>query len=108
MRRLNIYHLKDILLLSVLLNQVMTTLADSDLKVTLKHLAYDTEISERSLELLRNLKNTPELASEFKAGEFHVVLISILFRYPTLKIWQYHEDEMNQDIAEGSPFFLEI
>jgi hypothetical protein len=95
-------------MLSALLDQILTTLADSDLKITIKHLCYDLELSERSLEVLRNLKNTPELASEFMAAQFHAVLTSVLFRYPTLKIWQYVEEERTHGIAKETLFFLEI
>jgi hypothetical protein len=98
MRRINFHHIKDISALSTLLDQILVLLANSELRITLKSLAYDTEISERTFEILRNLNETPELMQEFSPLDIHVVLSSVLFRFPTLKIWE----------EENKTFFLEI
>jgi hypothetical protein len=88
MHRINFHHIKDTLQLSSILDQILLVLVDSDLKVTPKSLSYDTEINELTFDILRNLKNTPDWFDKFSANDFHAVLSSILFRYPTLKIWK--------------------
>jgi hypothetical protein len=105
MRKIKHHQIKNILSLSTLLDQVLQTLATTELRVTLKHIAYDTPISEPSFEILRSLNENPDLVDEFKTSDFYAVLSSVLFRYPTLKIWV---DEKADLRMQGIEFFLEI
>jgi hypothetical protein len=105
MKKIKHHQIKNILSLSTLLDQVLQTLANTDLRVTLKHIAYDTQISEPTFEILRSLNENPDLVDEFKTDDFYAVLSSVLFRYPTLKIWV---DEKVDLKSQGITFFLEI
>jgi hypothetical protein len=105
MKKINHHQIKNIQSLSTLLDQILQTLASTDLRVTLKHIAYDTQISEQTFEILRSLNENPDLIDEFKTDDFYVVLSSVLFRYPTLKIWV---DEKTDLQSKDISFFLEI
>ena len=88
MKRIIPKKIKDKVLLSILLERYLATLENSSLQVRLKALAYDSSIPEsifvRLAEMHKNMEDAPNITVE----DFHILFANILFRYPTVKIWQ--------------------
>ncbi len=82
--------------LSRLLDALLQTLENSAFQVSLQRLSYDTHIPECVLERLRNLHRATEPASDIEPKDFHVILPHILFRYPTVRVFE---------LPDGSFFF---
>ncbi len=96
MKRLYPRQIRDTFFLSGLLELYLHRLAESDLQVTLKMLAYNSDIPEsifiRMVQLHKNRADAPNIRAE----DYHIVFSNIMFHYPTIKIW-WQED--------GSIFF---
>jgi hypothetical protein len=70
------------------LEQFVLALETSPFQLRLSALAYDARIPETIFQRLIHLRQNPEDAANIQAEDFHIVLSNILFRYPTVKIWQ--------------------
>ena len=88
MKRIYPYQIRDKLQLSRLLDQLLRSLADSPLQVNLKALSFDSQIPESIFHRLKNLHEQPEDAPNINAEDFHILFSNILFRYPTVRIYQ--------------------
>lgn len=88
MRRLNVYTIQDTLRLSWIFDQLMLTLEASPMAVKSRALAYDTQIEERIFFRLRNLHRNPSDAPNIEPNDYRVVFSNVLFRYPTVRMWQ--------------------
>ena len=87
MKRLYPRRIQDTFFLSVLLESYLRHLSESALQVSLKTLAYNSEIPEsvftRMMQLHRNPADVPNIRPE----DYHIVFSNIMFHYPTIKIW---------------------
>lgn len=87
MKRLFPRQIQDKFYLSRLLEQYLTTLAESPLQVRLKALSYDAQIPESVFQRLMDLHRNPEDAPNINADDFHILFANVMFRYPTVKMW---------------------
>lgn len=78
----------DIIHLSRLLDLYIAHLAAAPLEVPLKRLSYDTQIPEAVFRRLMALHHCPEDAPNLRAADFHILFANVMFRYPTVKIWE--------------------
>lgn len=88
MRRIYPYKIQDKVFLSLLLDQLLHTLEESPLQVRRKALSYDAQIPECIFERLQQLHARPEDAGNVNAEDFHILFSNILFRYPTVRMYQ--------------------
>ena len=88
MKRVRPYYIQDTIALSRLLEQYIRQLEQSPLQVPLRALSYNTQIPEGVLRRLMNLHHNPDDTIYIQAEDYHIVFANIMFRYPTLKIWQ--------------------
>lgn len=88
--------IRDKMLLSRLLDQLLELLTDSPLQVSLRTLSYDTHIPACVYERLAALHREPEDAPNIEQEDFYIVFSNVLFRYPTVKIFRQ---------ADGKLFF---
>lgn len=88
MKRLYPRRILDPFFLSYILEQYLTALATSPMQVPLSALAYDTRIPEAVFHRLLQLRSNPEDAAYIHPEDFHILFSNILFRYPTVRIWQ--------------------
>lgn len=94
MKRLYPYRIQDKFYLSYLLEQYLTALETSPMQVRLSDIAYDSRIAESIFRRLVALQRNPDDALHIQAEDFHIVFSNILFRYPTVKIWQRPNGEV--------------
>ncbi|MBL7775562.1 MAG: hypothetical protein JNK89_06135 [Saprospiraceae bacterium] len=88
MRRIYPHKIQDKVFLSLLLDQLLHTLEESPLQVRRKALSYDAQIPESIFERLQHLHCRPEDADNVRAEDFHILFANILFRYPTVRMFQ--------------------
>lgn len=88
MKRLYPRRIRDLFFLSYILERYLTALANSPMQVSLAALAYDTRIPEAVFHRLLQLRSNPEDAVYIQPEDFHILFSNILFRYPTVRIWQ--------------------
>lgn len=96
MRRIYPRSIKDKFYLSRLLELLLQTLESCPLQVSLRALSYDSHIPESILTRLAQLHCHPEDAMNINTEDFYVVFSNVLFRYPTVKIFEQ---------PDGSIFF---
>ncbi len=96
MKRIYPARIQDKFYLSRLLELLLHTLANSPLQVQLKALSYDAQIPECIFQRLQNLHRTPDDAPNITAEDYHIVFANILFRYPTIRMFEQ---------PDGSVFF---
>lgn len=97
MKRIYPRQIQDKFYLSRLLESLLQTLEECPLQVRLRALSYDSHIPESIFVRLKNLHRHPEDAPNINAQDFHIVFSNVLFRYPTVKM--YEQDD-------GSVFFV--
>ncbi len=88
MKRVRPYYIQDKFALSRLLEQYIHQLEQSPLQVSLRALSYNAQIPENVLRRLMDLHRNPDDTIYIKVEDYHIVFANIMFRYPTLKIWQ--------------------
>ena len=88
MKRILPRNIHDKFQLSFILEQYLAALQESPLQVGLTTLAYDTRIPAPVFQRLMNLRLNPDDAPNINAEDFHILFSNLLFRYPTLKIWE--------------------
>lgn len=88
MRRIYPRRYSDPVHLSLLLDGYIAHLAAAPLEVSLKRLSYDTQIPESVFRRLMLLHHCPEDAPNIRAADFHILFANVMFRYPTVKIWE--------------------
>lgn len=88
MRRIYPRYIQDKFRLSKLLEQLLHTLETSPLQVKLRMLSYDCQIPEPIFIRMASLYRQPEDAGNVEASDFHIVFSNVLFRYPTVKIFE--------------------
>ncbi len=74
--------------LSYILEQYLAALGESPLQVGLTALAYDTRIPMPVFQRLLNLQLEPADAPNIQVEDFHILFSNLMFRYPTVKIWE--------------------
>lgn len=94
MKRIYPRQIQDKFYLSRLLEQYVTTLEKSPLQVTLRALAYNSDIPESIFRRLMHLHHNPADASNINAEDFHILFSNIMFRYPTVKMWLQDDGEV--------------
>jgi hypothetical protein len=88
--------IQDRFYLSHLLDELLYTLENCPLQVPLKALSFDTQIPESIFQRLQTLHENPADAANITARDFHILFSNILFRYPTIRIYE---------LPEGGVFF---
>ncbi|MBK6932144.1 MAG: hypothetical protein IPH12_15260 [Saprospirales bacterium] len=88
MKRILPYRIRDKFYLSSLLDQLLHTLEACPLQVPLKALSYDAQIPEQIFIRLQVLHQHPEDAPNITAEDFHILFANILFRYPTIRLYE--------------------
>lgn len=96
MKRIYPARVQDKFYLSNLLNQLIQVLETCPLQVRLKALSYDAQIPESIFHRLQNLHNDPDDAVNITARDYHIVFSNILFRYPTVQLFE---------LPDGTVFF---
>ncbi len=96
MKRIYPARIQDKFYLSRLLDLLLHTLEESPLRVQPRALSYDTRIPDSIFRRLQNLHRCPEDAPNITAQDYHILFANILFRYPTVRIYEQ---------ADGSIFF---
>lgn len=96
MKRIYPSRIQDKFYLSRLLDLLLNTLQSSPLQVELKALSYDSQIPEAIFYRLQDLHRQPEDGPNITAADFHILFANILFRYPTVRIYEQ---------KDGSIFF---
>lgn len=94
MKRIIPARIRDTVYLSRLLGAYLHALESSPIQVYTKALSYDTRIPEHILKLLTELHFRPEQWPEVRPEDFHIVFSNIMFRYPTVKIWETESGEL--------------
>lgn len=94
MKRIRPHRIQDKFYLSRLLELYITTLQNSPLELRLKGLAYDTCIPEPVFQRLIELYRHPEDAPNINAEDFHILFANIMFRFPTVKLWEAEDGEI--------------
>jgi len=87
MKRIYPRRIQDKYYLSRLLELYLTTLEKSPMQVTLRALAYNSQIPESIFRRLMNLHRDPADAPNINAEDYHILFSNIMFRYPTVKMW---------------------
>jgi hypothetical protein len=87
MKRLYPRRIRNKFFLSRLLEQYLTRLETSELHISLKMLAYNSEIPEPVFNRMVQLYRNPGDAPAVQTGDYHIVFSNIMFHYPTVKIW---------------------
>jgi len=87
MKRIYPHHIKDKGLLSNLLSQYLEALKVSPMQIKLKDLSVDTMIPESVFLRLSN-SATGTVDDEVTPTDYHILFANLLFRYPTVKIWE--------------------
>lgn len=87
MQRLLPKTIKNPVFLSRLLEFYLYSLEQSPYQVTLKNLAWDTNIPENILRRLSRFYRTPSDSAEITAADFHIAFANIMIHYPGTKIW---------------------
>lgn len=98
MRRIYPHRVQDTLYLSRLLDTLLYTLETCPLQVRLRALSYDAQIPETIFRRLQTLYRHPDDAPNITARDFHILFSNILFRYPTVRLYE----------QEDGSFFLEM
>ncbi|MCC6463108.1 MAG: hypothetical protein IT260_21740 [Saprospiraceae bacterium] len=88
MKRIYPARIQDKFYLARLLSQLLQTLEECPLQVQLKALSYDTQIPESIFRRLQTLPEHPEDASNITAQDYHILFANILFRYPTVRLYE--------------------
>lgn len=88
MKRIYPARIHDKFYLAQLLNQLLQTLEQCPLQVSLRALSYDTQIPENIFKRLQNLPEHPEDAVNITAEDYHILFANILFRYPTVRLYE--------------------
>ena len=95
MKRIYPHHIQDNRLLSSLLNQYLSALKDSPLHVSLKELSVDTMIPESVFQRLAYIsKDKTFVDDEITPTDYHILFANLLFRYPTVKIWEQNDKKI--------------
>jgi hypothetical protein len=88
--------IKDTLRLSRLLDRSLHELGHSSLEMSMKSLAWDSQIPLEIWQRLRNLHQNPDDATNIEAKDFHIVFAEIKMRFPTMRMWE---------LADGAIYF---
>lgn len=94
MKRIYPRRIQDKFYLSRLLEKYLSTLNESPMQVTLRSLAYNSQIPEPIFRRLMNLHHDPADASNINAEDYHILFSNIMFRYPTVKMWLQDDGEV--------------
>ena len=94
MKRIYPRRIQDKYYLSRLLELYLTTLEKSPMQVTLRALAYNSQIPESIFRRLMNLHRDPADAPNINAEDYHILFSNIMFRYPTVKMWLQDDGEV--------------
>lgn len=87
MQRLYPKTIQNRVFLSRLLEYYLATIEDSPYELTLRNLAWDTEIPEAVWLRLMRYYRTPADAEVITAYDFHIAFANVMVHYPTVKMW---------------------
>ena len=96
MKRLYPRRLRNRIFLSHLLESYIQHLEQSEIRVSLRTLAYNIGVSESVLLRMTRLYRQPEEAGGIVTDDFHIVFSNVMFHFPTIRIWM---------LDDGSLFF---
>lgn len=85
------HRITDKIYLSRLLELYLAVLEEMPEPITLKALSYDSQIPESIFLRLTRLYQDPEDAFNILPEDFHIVFSNIMFRYPTVKMWEMED-----------------
>jgi len=88
MRRILPGRIRDTFYLSKLLGLYLTILQQAPIQASLRVISHDARIPEHILELLAQAHLRAEQLKDIAPEDFHIVFSNIMFRYPTVKIWE--------------------
>lgn len=94
MKRLYPQRIRNKFFLSRLLELYLCQLETSDLHVSQKALAFNSDIPETIFTRMRQLYKNPSDATQIRTGDYHIVFSNIMFHYPTIKIWMMDDDSV--------------
>jgi hypothetical protein len=87
MKRIYPRQIQDKFYLSQLLERYLAMLESSPMHVTLRALAYNSQIPESIFRRMMSLHHNPEDEPNIHAEDYHILFSNIMFRYPTVKMW---------------------
>jgi hypothetical protein len=87
MQRIKPKNIQDPALLSRILEVYLTELEQSPHALTLRNLAWDTQIPENVLRRLLDYYRTPADTYIIYASDFHIAFANIMVHYPTVTLW---------------------
>jgi hypothetical protein len=93
MKRIYPHYIQDNQQLSVLLTKYLAALQASPLEVQLRELSANTLIPEGIFNRLCATNNVPP-DDEIQPSDYHILFANLLFRYPTVKIWEQDDHEI--------------
>lgn len=91
MQPIHPHHITDKFYLSRLLELYLVALEELPEPITLKALSHDTQIPESIFLRLAHLYLDPEDAHNILAEDFHTLFANIMYRHPTIKMWENEE-----------------
>lgn len=95
MKRIYPHKIQDNCLLANILDQYLAALKESPLHVGLRELSMDTLIPESVFIRLIQEKNGEMLSDAgITPTDYHILFANLLFRYPTVKIWEQDDRQL--------------
>lgn len=88
MERLYPRKIRDKAFLSRLLGLYIQTLEQSPFELTMRNLAWDTQIPESIWHRLMRYHQTPSDEHLITVEDFHIAFSNIMIHYPTVAIWR--------------------
>jgi hypothetical protein len=93
MKRLYPHHIHDCRQLSAILSRYLDTLQGAPLRIGMTQISAATAIPVSIFQRLRNCQTPTAVEdTEVTPTDFHILFANLLFRYPTVKMWEDEED----------------
>lgn len=74
------------------MNEYLLVLANSPLQISLKTIAKESRIPDAVLQRLAEWHIHGDRDTDVVYSDFHIVFANLLFRYPTVRIWETGEE----------------
>lgn len=87
MQRIHPKTIQNRVFLSRLLEYYLATIEDSPYELTLRNLAWDTEIPEAVWLRLMRYYRTPADAEVITIQDFHIAFANVMVHYPGVRMW---------------------
>jgi hypothetical protein len=92
MLRIYPHKISDKAVLCDLLGRYLELLSSPPLNVDIRTLSFDTKIPESIFHRMLALNDQPE-DDEIEALDYHILFSNLMFRFPTIRIWQTAKGE---------------